>query len=89
MARMDSSESDSLPKSASSAFVNLGEEPDMLTELNDTIAPKSQLDRLVPSGRAMKQVESFNTDVVRQSIDRAQKAETNDKHISSAGELPS
>ena len=88
MARVDSSsESDSLHESASGAFVNLDEAPDLLTEVNDSSAPKNQLDRLLPSGRTMKQVESFNTDVVRQSIDRAQKAESNDKHISSAGEL--
>ena len=87
MTRADSSESDGLHESPSTAFVDLREAPDLLTELNDSSAPKHQLGRLVPSGRAMKQVESFNTDVVRQSIDKAQKAEAPDKHISSAGNM--
>lgn len=66
----------------SSEFIDLGEQPDLVTELNDSIGRKN---RLAPSGRALKQVESFNTDVVRQSIDRANRTDTNDKHISSAG----
>ena len=86
LVRVNSSDSDSLHESASSAFVNMPEAPDLLLGLNDSF--KSGRGHLVPSGRAMKQVESFNTDVVRQCIDKAQKAEANDKHISSAGEVP-
>lgn len=87
--RVNSSDSDSLHESASSAFVNMPEAPDLLTGLiPDGLASKGdQGPRLAPSGRAMKQVESFNTDVVRQCIDKAQQAEASDKHISSAGEL--
>ncbi len=84
--RATSSDSDTLPEASSSAFLNLGEASDLLSELNEPAAPKDQLGRLVPSGRVMKQVESFNTDVVRQSIDKANRTDTNDKHISSAGE---
>ncbi|DBB14947.1 hypothetical protein WJX82_001068 [Trebouxia sp. C0006] len=83
--RATSSDSDTLPEASSSAFLNLGEASDLLSELNEPAAPKDQLGRLVPSGRVMKQVESFNTDVVRQSIDKANRTDTNDKHISSAG----
>ncbi len=82
--RATSSDSDTLPEASSSAFLSLGE--DLLSELNEPAAPKDQLGRLVPSGRVMKQVESFNTDVVRQSIDKANRTDTNDKHIPSAGE---
>ena len=85
LARANSSDSsDSLHESASSAFVNMPEAPDLLTGLNDSLKVGSG--RLAPSGRVMKQVESFNTDVMRQCIDKAQKAEASDKHISSAGE---
>lgn len=84
--RATSSDSDTLPEASSSAFLNLGETSDLLSELNEPTGPKDQLGRLVPSGRVMKQVESFNTDVVRQSIDKANRTDTNDKHISSAGE---
>ena len=84
LARVNSSDSESLHESASSAFVNMPEAPDLLAGLNDSF--KGSPGRLVPSGRAMKQVESFNTDVVRQCIDKAQKAEATDKHISAAGE---
>ncbi len=87
--RAASSDSDTLGEASSSAFVNLGESPDLLSELNESIGHKSQLGRLAPSGRGMRQVESFNTDVVRQSIDKANRTDTNEKHISSAGEQSS
>ncbi|KAA6420512.1 MAG: NAD(H) kinase 1-like [Trebouxia sp. A1-2] len=83
--RANSSDSDTLPEASSSAFLNLGEATDLLSELSEPAGPKDQLGRLVPSGRVMKQVESFNTDVVRQSIDKANRTDTTDKHISSAG----
>lgn len=86
--RVNSSDSDSLHESASSTFVTMPEAPDLMTGLNDALGgSKGGQGRLAPSGRAMKQVDSFNTDVVRQCIDKAQKAEASDKHISSAGEL--
>lgn len=86
--RVNSSDSDSLHESESSTFVTMPEAPDLMTGLNDALGgTKGVQGRLAPSGRAMKQVESFNTDVVRQCIDKAQKAEASDKHISSAGEL--
>ena len=87
--RATSSDSDTLLEASSSTFLNLGEASDLLRELNEPAAPKDQLGRLVPSGRVMKQVESFNTDVVRQSIDKANRTDTTDKHISSAGEISS
>ncbi|KAL3158700.1 hypothetical protein ABBQ32_011440 [Trebouxia sp. C0010 RCD-2024] len=84
--RVNSSDSDSLHESASSTFVTMPEAPDLMTGLNDALGgSKGGQGRLAPSGRAMKQVDSFNTDVVRQCIDKAQKAEASDKHISSAG----
>ena len=83
LARVNSSDSDNLHESASSAFVNMPEAPDLLTGLSDSF--KGGPGRLVPSGRTMRQVESFNTDVVRQCIDKAQQSEASDKHISSAG----
>lgn len=86
LARVNSSsDSDrgSLHESASCAFVSMPEAPDLLAGLKDS--SRGGQGRLAPSGRAMKQVESFNTDVVRQCIDKAQKAEATDKHISSAG----
>ncbi|KAL0032949.1 hypothetical protein WJX77_008096 [Trebouxia sp. C0004] len=83
--RATSSDSDTLPEASASAFLNLGEAPDLLSELNEPTGPKDELGRLAPSGRVIKQVESFNTDVVRQSIDKANRTDSNDKHISSAG----
>ena len=85
LARDNSSDSDSLHESVSGAFVSMPEAPDSVTGPN-SLAGKGTQGRLAPSGRAMKQVDSFNTDVVRQCIDKAQKAEASDKHISSAGE---
>ena len=84
LAQVNSSDSDSLQESASNAFVDMPEAPDLLAGLNDSF--KGGPGCLAPSGRAIKQVESFNTDVMRQCIDKAQKAEATDKHISSAGE---
>ena len=83
--RAASSDSDSLQDPTSTPYVNLGEAPDLLRELNGPTGHRDHLGRMVPSGRGMKQVESFNTDVVRQSIDKANRTDTTEKHISSAG----
>lgn len=68
-----SSDLDSPLDSTSASFVNLGE-----------ISPKA-----LPDERKMRHVESFNTDVVRQSIDKANRQEVPEKAITSAGKLTS
>ena len=80
-----SSDSDTL-RDARSFCEDLAESPELFSERSSSLGHKTQLGRVVPSGRAMKQVDSFNTDMVRQSIDKANRTDTNDKHISSAGE---
>ena len=84
LARTCSSDSDTLLESDSSAFVN-GDCSDPVSAEVDLLAHKSELGRLAPTGRGMRQVESFNTDVVRQSIDKASRTDISDKHISSSG----
>lgn len=65
-----SSDLDSPIDTGSASFVNLGD-----------VSPKA----LHGGDRTMKHVESFNTDVVRQSIDKQNRQEATEKAITSAG----
>lgn len=65
-----SSDLDSPLDSTSASFVDLGD-----------VSPK-----MLPDDMEMRHVESFNTDVVRQCIDKANRQEATEKAITSAGQ---